>query len=136
MSDMPNVILLKTRPENFERVIERQRHALDGMLSKAQPGDLLLLARTQNHGSAQVHYAMWFERQRRASAGEVEENWPGNDWDIIVEGRDCCRLERPFDPQLEKVSQKSYGQGGTIFYIEAQDAEHFRRQGFLRPVLA
>jgi hypothetical protein len=135
MSDMPNLVLLKTRPENFDQVIRLQRHALHGEMLRAHPGDLLLLARTQPGISARVLCAMWLERQRHATAGEVDANWPGNHWGIIVEGRGCSRLDHPFYPQQEKVTQTNYGPGGAVFYVDPKDAEAFRQRGLLRPVL-
>ena len=108
-------------------------HALDRQLN-ALAGDLLLLAETRPRGPALVRYAMWFRVQRPAASGETERIWNYH-WDTIIEGEGCSELTQAFSPEQEKVSSKSYGQGGPFVYVEPIDADEFRRRGLLRPVL-
>lgn len=132
---MSNLIILKTHPDNFCQVVKLQQHALKVKMRRVQRGDLLLLAKMQRDGPALVYYAMRFKEQRPAKAGETEENWDKT-WTYIVEGESCCELDRPFDPQKERVTpttRKNYGPGGTFVYVDPEDAAAFRKRGFLRP---
>lgn len=128
------MVILKTHSTNLARVVEVQKHALRGRLKNAQPGDLLLLAEIRDDGPTVVRYGMRLKRQRRADPGETEALW-GKHWKFIIEGEGCCELNRPFDPQQTKVTSTSYGQGGTLVYVAAEDAEAFRRAGLLSPLL-
>jgi hypothetical protein len=130
---MMNLILLKTHPANLPKVVEVQKHALQGKLTRAKPGDLLLLAEIRPRGAARATHAMWFKEQRAAHQGETEEIW-NERWPFIVEGQGCCALDQPFVPEDVKVSAANYSQGGTIFYIEPLDADAFRAQGRLKPL--
>ncbi len=131
---MANIILLRTHPENLKRVVEVQKHALKGQLTRAQPGDLLLLAEMRTSGPALATHAMWFRNQRLAKPGETEMLW-GKSWRYVIEGEDCRTLDNPFSPQEAKVSSENYGRGGGVVYLAVEDADEFCRRGLLRPLL-
>lgn len=134
LNDCPKLIVLRTLPEHFDEVVGAQKHALHVRLKKAAPGDILLVGQT---GSSLVSYAMRFRSQRPDVSGETERRW-GRHWRYIIEGEDCCALNRPFNPQQERateVSRRDYGPGGPFFYVLDEDAETFRQRGMLRPLL-
>ena len=133
MSDTPKLIVLRTHPEHLRGVVEKHKHALEVRLN-AQQGDILLIAQT---GSGLVSHAMRFRSQRPDTTGETERSW-GRHWNFIIEGDNCCELDRPFDPREERVTEvvrKDYGPGGPFFYVLDEDAEAFRQKGLLQPLL-
>lgn len=129
----PLLIVLKTRPEYLDQVVESQTHALNGLMSRAKRGDILLLAEILGRGSSLVRYAMRFRDQTFDEEGKSEALF-GRRWTYLVHGEDCCELT-PFSPQERKVTSKNYGQGGGMVYVADEDAEAFRRAGLLQPLL-
>jgi len=133
-SPTPRLIILTTHPGNLSQVVAVQKHALDGQLLRASPGDLLLLAEIQQVGTAQVRYAMRFKGQYPDTNGETERLW-GRRWRHVVEGEDCRELDNPFSPEDAKVSSKNYGRGGPVIYVDPEDAKAFLQAGLLKPAL-
>lgn len=134
---VPNMIIVKTSAKNLPNVVANQKHALYGRMKKARPGDVLLLAEICGRGPALVSYAMRLKEQHLDTANEAQAIW-GERWPVIVEGEGCRKLDRPFNPQKERVtliSMKNYGPGGTLVYVDPKDAEAFLQKGLLRPLL-
>lgn len=134
MSATPTLIVLKTRLEHLDGVLREKKHALESRMTKAKTGDLLLVAEVQNAGPALVRFGMWFENQRLAREGETENIWNGQTWKYIVETSGWDAFAQPFCPN--EISDKNLGQGAVAFaYVEEADAERWRREGRLLPLL-
>lgn len=130
---MPTVIILRTTAEHIRSVIDHQKHALDRPMQRAKNGDLLLIAEMQPKGPAIARYAMWFKGQHPDDANELEAIW-GKHWNILIEGEGGRELAAPFAP-AEVKPHGPYGQGGPYVYVRPEDAEDFRRDGRLAPLL-
>lgn len=133
MGSAPQLIILKTTAQHIEGVTKNQKHALRGRIVNARRGDLLLIAEMQTRGPALIRYGMRFDCQYPDQAGDSEAIW-GKRWDYIVSGEGGCWLTKPFAPAQAKP-QGPYGQGGTLVYVPARDAEEFVREGRLAPIL-
>ena len=80
---------------------------------------------------------MRFKEQHPGREDEAMAIW-GEPRPVMVYGEGCQELDRPFDPQMERVtpiSIRSYAQGGTIVYVDPEDADFFRQNELLRPFL-
>jgi len=130
---MPTIIILRTTAEHIKGVVDHQKHALDRPMQRAQPGDLLLIAQIQPKGPAIARYAMWFKSQHRDDAQESQAIW-GRHWNFLIEGESGHELTVPFAPAQIKPDGP-YGRGGPYVYIRPEDAEDFRRDGRLAPLL-
>jgi hypothetical protein len=134
---MQNLIILETKAKHLGKVVERAEHALRGRLKLAKPGDLLLLAEKQPRGAALVRYGMWLETQKPATPEEIAELWGQENkhiWKWRIIGKDCQQLPITFIPENERIhSPREYARGGGCVYVHRDDAELFRRKGFLAP---
>ncbi|BCH23584.1 hypothetical protein [Mesorhizobium sp. L-8-3] len=133
MQPTPTIIILKTTAEHMRGVIDHQKHASDRLIKRANPGDLLLIAQLQPKGSALIRYAMWLKSQYPDSVQESDAIW-GKHWNFIIEGEGGRELTTPFAPGEVKPNGP-YRQGGPFVYVVAEDAEDFRRDGRLAPLL-
>ncbi|MEX2166090.1 MAG: hypothetical protein WD852_03600 [Methyloceanibacter sp.] len=102
-------------------------------MKKASPGDLLLIAQLQPRGPALARYAMWFKSQHLDVANESDAIW-GRHWNFVIEGEGGHELAVPFAPG-EVKPKGPYGPGGPFVYVTSEDAEEFRRDGRLAPLL-
>jgi hypothetical protein len=131
MQSLPTIIILKTTAQHMKGVIDHQKFALDRPMSRAHPGDLILIAEIQRSGPAVARYAMWLKAQYPDEAHESESIW-GRRWNFLIEGEGGHALASPFAPG--KVKPKGpYGQGGPLVYVLPEHAEDFRRAGLLAP---
>lgn len=130
---MPTMIILRTTTEHIKGVIDHQKHALDRPMQRAQPGDILLIAEMRPKGPAIARYAMWFKDQHPDDARESEIIW-GRHWNFLIEGERGRELTAPFVP-AEVKPRGPYRQGGPYVYVRPEDAEDFRRDGRLAPLL-
>ena len=131
--ETPTLIILRTTAEHIKGVIEHQKHALDRPMSRAKAGDLLIIAEMKPKGPAVARYAMWFKQQKRDDARESAAIW-GKQWNFIIEGEGGQELTAPFVP-AEVKPNGPYGQGGPYVYVRPEDADDFRREGRLAPLL-
>lgn len=129
----PTIVILRTTSDHMRGVVDHQKHASKSRLKRADPGALLLVAEVQPKGPAVARYAMWLKNQRADNGLESDAIW-GNHWNFIIEGEDGHELTTPFAPGEVKPSGP-YLQGGPFVYVEPEDAEDFRQNGFLAPLL-
>lgn len=133
MQAIPTIIILRTTAQHMRGVIDHQKHALDRPMRRAHLGDLLLVAEMQPKGPAIARYAMWFKSQHPDDAHESEAIW-GRHWNFLIAGEGGRELTTPFAP-AEVKPNGPYSQGGPYVYVVPEDAEDFRRDGRLAPLL-
>lgn len=126
------MVILRTSKETIGNVVHHMKHALDSRL-KLEQGDLILISQTKSsldQYAKPIQYVMEYVRCYRDRNNESEKIW-GKSWKVIVEGRNCKRLKRPFDIADYQVTSKNYGQGGPRVYVDDADALAIKQKGLL-----
>jgi hypothetical protein len=134
LSDVSNLILLKTTLEHVSGVVQSQKHALRGRIQRAQSGDIILIAEMQKKGPAIVKFGMFFVSQYPDTANEAEKIW-GRRWPFLIQGTGGQWLTNPFAPALI-IPDGPYGQGGTLVYVPTAHSRAFASEGRLSPLLS
>ena len=127
------MILLKTHGKHMDGVIRNAKHALKGRLRYVKSGDIVLVSQTEASlapDQLPIRHLMKYVRCYPDADRESFRIW-GSQWPYIVEGRDLRRLKVPFRMSDVQVSEKNYGQGGTICYVDPSDEDFLLSSGFL-----
>lgn len=130
------MIILKTSPDNIEKVVELSKHALHSRPNLLKEDDLILISQTitkTKDGGPPIRYVMKFSRIYPDLKGESKKIW-GQEWRFIVEGKDCRRLKQPFDIMTLKISARDYGRGGPYVYVAPEDEQIIKEKGLLETV--
>jgi hypothetical protein len=126
------IVILRTSPETIANVVAHAKYALRGELKELKPGDIMLIAQkaaTVPDGKP-IRYLMTFVRCYRDKNKESDRIW-GRHWNYIIEGSGCYSLKTPFDIRQIQVTKKNYAQGGTVVYVDSEDAVVLEAGGYL-----
>lgn len=118
------MIIFKTTSQHLQSVIRSRKYATDDLPIELRAGDSVLIQVTylsDRQGPPKIRYAWKHKRSYEDESGESLKLW-GYRWRFIVEGRDLCRLKRPFDIRQIQVTSKDYGAAVRYVYVEAADA--------------
>lgn len=130
----PRIAIFRTDPVHLAAVVRHSKHALERR-PQLRTGDIILLSQLGNTlvaGAKPIQFAMSFVRCYPDAMGESLKIW-GKRWRYIVEGSRCYRLREAFDIRDVSVTNKEYGAGGPIVYVDPRDAAEILRRGLLAP---
>jgi hypothetical protein len=117
------VLVLKTRRENIDKVIECSKHAAHSC-ARAQVGDYVLIAQTKNslrRGEKSIRYMAVFDGCYEDERGESEATW-GRHWTYIIRLRNVKGV-RPFNVEDLQVSDRNYGPIMVPFALHESDED-------------
>jgi 5-methylcytosine-specific restriction protein A len=130
-------VIFKTAANTLPGVIQHVKHALQGEPQFVYRGDTILIAQTIDElppREKQIRHSMVFVRARRDNQRETDAIW-GHHWPWIIDGESLKELARPFNMSDVQVTDKNYGQGGTVVYVDPLDDQALMRGGYLQGIL-
>jgi len=126
------MIIVKTSGKTIENVVRHAKHALNCQ-PRLKRGDIILISQTKDSlppYRKPIQYLMEFERCYYDHKKESNEIW-GKFWPYIIEGRNCRQLKKSFEISAIQVTEKDYGRGGPIVYVEEADVRKIKELGLL-----
>lgn len=126
------MIIVRTSAETIDNVVLHMKHALNGR-PKLSPGEKILIAQTKSslpYHKEPIQYLMEFEQIYYDKEKESLKIW-GKFWPYIIKGKNCKRLKTPFDINRIQTTNKNYGRGGPIVYVERKDEDIIINNGLL-----
>ncbi|MFP4548743.1 MAG: hypothetical protein ACLFQM_11485 [Fidelibacterota bacterium] len=131
-----NIAIIKTKKEHLRGVKVYHMHATKGKITKLQEGDLILIDITDNtldYYEKPIQYCMEFVGCNKDKDNLSDKIW-GEHWEYIVSGKNLIELEKPFNLDKIKRSNKNYSKGVFwMAYLEDIDIEYLYDNGYLRP---
>jgi 5-methylcytosine-specific restriction enzyme A len=126
------MIVIKTSGKTIENVVRHAKHALSCQ-PRLRRGDIILISQTKDSlppYTKPIQYVMEFERCYYDREEESRQIW-GEFWSYILECRNCRQLNKPFEISDVQVTEKDYGRGGPIVYVEEADIRALKEKGLL-----
>ena len=128
------MVIFRTSKETLSKVVANCKHALEVRPAKLNFGDIILIAQTIDSldcGKKPISYRMEFVNCYEDREGLSERIW-GRRWKYIIEGKNCCELNKPFDiRKIPHLNTKKYERGGPIVYVDPDDIKKLEDLGYL-----
>lgn len=126
------IMIVRTSEKTIGQVVHHAKHALNSR-PRLRRGDLILISQTKCSLSAftkPIQYVMEYEYCYYDLDNESQRIW-GKTWRYIIKGCNCRPMNNPFDISDVQITDKDYGRGGTIVYVEPDDIQVLKKKRLL-----